>query len=126
MEEDWWYNEPWNYTQTEVGNMNLPTLIGSLIGCAYGGYGSDKFMQWMIKRNGGVMEAEFRLHLMALCTLIFPPGMWLFGIGSARGWDWPVPYVGLGFIGFGYGCAGDLSLSYLADSFPYVLSHRST
>jgi hypothetical protein len=26
--------------------------------------------------------------------------------------------VGLGFIGFGYGCAGDLSLAYLADSFP--------
>jgi MFS family permease len=118
VQEDWWYNEPWNYTQTEVGNMNLPTLIGSLIGCAYGGYGSDKFMQWMIKRNKGVMEAEFRLHLMALCTLIFPTGMWLFGIGSARGWDWPVPYIGLGFIGFGYGCAGDLSLSYLADSFP--------
>lgn len=126
VQEDWWYNAPWNYTQTEVGNMNLPTLIGSLIGCAYGGYGSDKFMQWMIKRNGGVMEAEFRLHLMALCTLVFPTGMWLFGIGSARGWDWPVPYVGLGFIGFGYGCAGDLSLSYLADSFPYVLSPHST
>jgi hypothetical protein len=118
VQEDWWYGEPWNYSSVAVGNMNLPTLIGSLIGCAYGGYGSDAFMQWMIKRNKGVMEAEFRLYLMALCTLIFPTGMWLFGIGSARGWPWPVPYVGLGFIGFGYGCAGDLSLSYLADSFP--------
>lgn len=126
VQEDWWYDEPWSYSQTQVGNMNLPTLIGSLIGCAYGGYGSDRFMQWMIKRNKGVMEAEFRLHLMALCTLIFPTGMWLFGIGSARGWAWPVPYVGLGFIGFGYGCAGDLSLSYLADSFPYVPLARMT
>jgi MFS family permease len=118
VQEDWWYGPPWNYGSAAVGNMNLPTLIGSLIGCAYGGYGSDAFMQWMIKRNNGVMEAEYRLYLMALCTLIFPTGLWLFGIGSARGWDWPVPYVGLGFIGFGYGCAGDLSLSYLADSFP--------
>ncbi|KAF3799801.1 Protein HOL1 [Colletotrichum gloeosporioides] len=121
VQEDWWYGEPWNYTPAQVGNMNLPTLIGSLIGCAYGGYGSDKFMQWMIKRNKGVMEAEFRLYLMALCTIIFPTGMWLFGIGSARGWDWPVPYVGLGFIGFGYGCAGDLSLAYLADAFPEMV-----
>jgi hypothetical protein len=120
-QEDGWYGEPWNYTATEVGNMNLPTLIGSLVGCAFGGYGSDLFMQWMIKRNKGVMEAEFRLYLMAVCTIVFPVGMWLFGIGSARGWDWPVPYVGLGFIGFGYGCAGDLSLAYLADSFPYAL-----
>ncbi|KAF1954831.1 major facilitator superfamily transporter [Byssothecium circinans] len=118
VQEDWWYGPPWNYSAAAVGNMNLPTLIGSLIGCAYGGYGSDAFMQWMIKRNKGVMEAEFRLYLMALCALVFPTGMWLFGIGSARGWDWPVPYVGLGLIGFGYGCAGDLSLAYLADSFP--------
>ncbi|PSN59651.1 major facilitator superfamily transporter [Corynespora cassiicola Philippines] len=118
VQEDWWYGPPWSYSSAAVGNMNLPTLIGSLVGCAYGGYGSDAFMQWMIKRNKGVMEAEFRLYLMALCTLIFPTGLWLFGIGSARGWSWPAPYVGLGFIGFGYGCAGDLSLSYLADSFP--------
>ncbi|KAL5116717.1 Major Facilitator superfamily [Pleosporales sp. CAS-2024a] len=118
LEEDNWIGPPWNYSSSAVGNMNIPALIGSLIGCAYGGYGSDAFMQWMIKRNKGVMEAEYRLYFMALCTLIFPVGMWLFGIGSARGWSWPVPYVGLGFIGFGFGCAGDLSLSYLADSFP--------
>ncbi|TDZ14049.1 putative MFS-type transporter [Colletotrichum spinosum] len=121
VQEDWWYGEPWNYTPAQVGNMNLPTLIGSLVGCAYGGYGSDRFVQWMIKRNGGVMEAEYRLYLMALCAVVFPAGMWLFGIGSARGWDWPVPYVGLAFIGFGYGCAGDLSLAYLADSFPEMV-----
>jgi type IV secretory pathway TrbD component len=29
-----------------------------------------------------------------------------------------VPYVALGFIGFGYGCAGDLSITYLADCYP--------
>ncbi|GJC89269.1 protein HOL1 [Colletotrichum liriopes] len=121
VQEDWWYGPPWNYSAAAVGNMNLPTLIGSLVGCVYGGYGSDRFMLWMIKRNKGVMESEFRLYLMALCAVVFPTGMWLFGIGSARGWDWPVPYVGLGFIGFGYGCAGDLSLAYLADSFPEMV-----
>ncbi|EFQ26024.1 major facilitator superfamily transporter [Colletotrichum graminicola] len=121
VQEDSWEGPPWNYTGAQVGNMNLPTLIGSLVGCVYGGYGSDRFMQWMTKRNGGVMEAEFRLYLMALCTVVFPAGMWIFGIGSARGWDWPLPYVGLGFIGFGYGCAGDLSMSYLADSFPEMV-----
>lgn len=118
VQEDWWYLPPWNYTDTEVGNMNIPALIGSVIGCFYGGYCSDKFLIWMTKRNKGVMESEYRLYLMFLCVLVFPTGMWLFGIGSARGWNWPVPYVGLGFIGFGYGCAGDLSITYLADSYP--------
>ena len=42
----------------------------------------------------------------------------LFGIGSAKGMPWPAPYVGLGMIGFGWGCAGDLSMAYLVDCYP--------
>ena len=42
----------------------------------------------------------------------------LFGIGSGKGWSWPAPYVGLGMIGFGWGCAGDLSMAYLMDCYP--------
>ncbi|KAF5678367.1 major facilitator superfamily transporter [Fusarium heterosporum] len=118
VEEDYWVNEPYNYSDSAVANMNIPCLIGSVIGCFYGGYCSDKFILWMAKRNNGIMEAEFRLYLMVLCVIIFPLGMWLFGIGSAQEWAWPVPYVALGFIGFGYGCAGDLSITYLADSYP--------
>ncbi|KAI0017859.1 major facilitator superfamily domain-containing protein [Xylariomycetidae sp. FL0641] len=118
VEEDNWYGPPWNYGDVAVGNMNIPSIIGSIIGCVYGGYFSDKFMIFMTRRNRGIMESEYRLYLMALCVIVFPAGMLLFGIGSAHGWDWPVPYVGLGFIGFGYGCAGDLSLTYLADSYP--------
>ncbi|KAF7562273.1 hypothetical protein G7046_g1857 [Stylonectria norvegica] len=118
VQEDYWIEDPWNYDDSAVGNMNLPCLIGSVIGCFYGGYCSDRFLAWMSRRNKGIMEAEFRLYLMFLCVVIFPAGMLLFGIGSAKGWDWPVPYIGLGFIGFGYGCAGDLSITYLADSYP--------
>ncbi|KAK5947094.1 Major facilitator superfamily transporter [Knufia obscura] len=119
--DDNWYGPPWNYGNHAVGNMNIPCLIGSIIGCFYGGWCSDKFMIYMTKRNKGVMEAEYRLYLMFLCMAIFPIGVWLFGIGSARGWAWPGPYVGLGFIGFGYGCAGDLSITYLADSYPDMI-----
>lgn len=67
------------------------------------------------------MEAESRLWLMIFPTVFFPAGMWMFGIASGGGWAWPVPYVGLGFIGFGYGCAGDLSMAYLVDAYPEMV-----
>ncbi|KAK7745850.1 hypothetical protein SLS53_002568 [Cytospora paraplurivora] len=118
VEQDTWYDAPWFYTDGEVGNMNIPTIIGSVIGCFLAGWGSDWFTLWITRRRGGIMEAESRLWLMILPTIIFPTGMFLFGIGSGRGWSWPVPYVGLGFIGFGYGCAGDLSMAYLVDAYP--------
>lgn len=121
VEQDNWYDAPWFYTDGEVGNMNIPTIIGSVIGCFLAGWGSDWFTIWITRRRGGIMEAESRLWLMILPTIVFPTGMFLFGICSAQGWAWPVPYVGLGFIGFGYGCAGDLSMAYLVDAYPEMV-----
>ncbi|OJJ46560.1 hypothetical protein ASPZODRAFT_66868 [Penicilliopsis zonata CBS 506.65] len=121
VEEDNWYDAPWFYTDAAVGIMNVPTLIGAAIGCVYGGWFSDVFVQWMAQRNGGVFEAEQRLWLMFPVALIGPAGLMLFGIGSDLGWNWPWPYVGLGFIGFGWGCAGDLSMAYLMDAYPEMV-----
>lgn len=120
VQQDHWIGAPWYYGDDAVGNMNIATLIGSLVGCLYGGYGSDRFIIWASRRSGtgGIVEAEMRLWLMAACAALLPAGLLVFGVGSARGWDWPAPYVGLGLIGFGYGCAGDLSITYLADCYP--------
>ncbi|KAJ5154928.1 uncharacterized protein N7500_010367 [Penicillium coprophilum] len=118
VEADNWYGPPWNYTDAAVGIMNVPTLIGSVLGCIYGGWFSDFFVMWMAKRNKGIFEAEQRLWLLLPVAFIGPAGLMLFGIGSDKGWDWHLPYLGLGFIGFGWGCAGDLSMAYLMDAYP--------
>ncbi|KAF2150912.1 MFS general substrate transporter [Myriangium duriaei CBS 260.36] len=121
IEEDNWYGPPWNYSDAAVAIMNIPTLIGALIGCVYGGWLSDYFVQWMAKRRGGLSEAEDRLWLSIPSAIIGPAGLLLFGIGSSQGMTWPGPYIGLGMIGFGWGCAGDLSLAYLADCYPDII-----
>lgn len=111
VEEDNYYDNPWNYGDTAVALMNIPTLIGAMIGCIYGGWFSDRFVEWMARRRGGISEAEDRLWLMYPATIISPAGLMLFGIGSGEGWLFPklwAAYVGLGFIGFGWGCAGDI------------------
>ncbi|KAF2495266.1 MFS general substrate transporter [Lophium mytilinum] len=118
LEEDNWYGPPWNYTDAQDAVMNVPCIIGSFIGCIYGGYFSDVFVRWMARRNGGIAEAEHRLWLMFPAAIFSPLGLILFGIGTNNGWSWRVPYVGLGFIGFGWGCAGDLSMAYLMDCYP--------
>ncbi|WPH00637.1 Hypothetical protein R9X50_00346700 [Acrodontium crateriforme] len=120
VEEDNWYDPPWNYSDAAVSIMNVPTLIGAIIGCIYGGWFSDVFVRWMAKRPGrnGISEAEDRLWLLLPSALLNPAGLILFGIGSGEGWLWPRPYVGLGLIGFGWGCAGDLSMAYLMDAYP--------
>ncbi|CZT12385.1 hypothetical protein WAI453_001752 [Rhynchosporium graminicola] len=121
LEETSWYEEPWNYNDAQVGIMNVPCIIGAIIGCFWGGYMSDRFVFWMAKRRNGIREAEDRLWMMFPCAICSPAGMLLFGIGTSYSWDWPVPYVGLGLIGFGWGCAGDLSMAYLMDAYPEMV-----
>ncbi|CCG84161.1 protein of unknown function [Taphrina deformans PYCC 5710] len=120
-EAETWYDAPYNYTDKAAGLMNVPSLIGAIIGCLYAGPLSDWFCLWCARRRGGLRESEDRLVFFVLPGLVSPAGMLLFGIGSDRGWHWPVPYLGLGFIGFGWGCAGDLALSYLIDSYPELV-----
>jgi hypothetical protein len=71
--------------------------------------------------NHSIKQAEDRLWLLLPSAIINPVGLILFGVGSNNGWRWPVPYVGLGFIGFGWGCAGDLSMAYLMDAYPEMV-----
>lgn len=119
VEDDNWTSAPFNYGDRADAIMCLPTLIGAIIGCVYGGWFSDLFVRWLAKRNNnGISEAEDRLWLMFLPALVSPVGLILFGRGTDVAWDWPVPYVGLGFIGFGFGCGGDLSMAYLMDAYP--------
>ena len=75
----------------------------------------------MARRNNGIFGAEHRLWLLFPVVLVAPAGLMIFGIGSDRGWSWPFPYIGLGFIGFGWGCAGDLSMAYLMDCYPEMV-----
>lgn len=108
---------PWNYSNSAVAIMNVPTLIGATLGCIYGGWFSDIFVRWVARKRGGVSEAEDRLLLMFLSAVINPAGLMLFGIASDKALNWPAAYVGLGMVGFGFGCAGDISMAYLMDAY---------
>ncbi|XBW35694.1 hypothetical protein QEN19_001265 [Hanseniaspora menglaensis] len=122
IEEDNYYDDPWNYSDAAVAIMNVPTLIGAVIGCMYAGIISDYFVIWYSKRKGGIYEAEYRLWFSIAVAIISPAGLLMFGIASAKGFtDWRCAYIGLGFIGFGWGCAGDIAMAYLMDCYPEMV-----
>ena len=122
IEEDNYYYDPWNYTDAAVAIMNVPTLIGAVIGCMYAGIISDYFVIWLSKKRGGIYEAEYRLWFSIAVAFISPAGLLMFGIASGKGFtNWRCAYVGLGFIGFGWGCAGDIAMAYLMDAYPEMV-----
>lgn len=120
-EESYYYDPPWNYSDYGVAIMCVPTLIGAVIGCIYAGIVSDYFVLWMARKNNGILEAEYRLYFSFATAFIGPAGLLMFGIGTERALSWQVIYVGLGFIGFSWGCSGDIAMAYLMDCYPEMV-----
>lgn len=121
VEDDQYYDPPYSYSNVGVALMNVPCLIGAIIGCFFAGIVSDWFTIWMARRNNGVQEAEYRLWFLLLPAVIAPVGLILFAVGTDQHWHWGPTYVGLGFIGFGFGASGDVAMSYLMDAYPQMV-----
>lgn len=121
VEEDNYFDPPYNYSDAGVALMNVPCIIGAAIGCIYAGFYSDYFVIWAAKRNHGIQEAEFRLYLLIVPAILFPLGLIIFGVGTDQKWPWPATYFGLVLIGFGTGSSGDISMNYIMEAFPEMV-----
>lgn len=111
------YDAPFNYSEKQVALMNIPCIIGSVIGCLYAGSMTDYFILWMARKNGGIVESEFRLYFAFLSGTIGAVGLLMFGFGVARNLDWRVFYVGLGFISYMFSSSNNLAMLYVMDTY---------
>lgn len=75
---------PYNFSSAGVGLLNLPTLIGCVLGGFFGGHLSDYSIKWLARRNGGLYEPEMRLWLAFPSILIAPAGYFMFGISITK------------------------------------------
>ncbi|GAO52407.1 MFS general substrate transporter [Saitoella complicata NRRL Y-17804] len=108
--------EPYNFTPMGVGLTYISALIGSMAGSGIAGKMSDWTVRWMTKKNGGVMEPEFRLVLAAPVALTTTIGLWGFGWSASRGDPWIVPTVLFGILAFGCTLGSTVAITYTVDS----------
>lgn len=119
--DTFFYDEPYNYSNVGVAIMNIPCLGGAIVGCIYAGILSDYTVLWLARKNNGIVEAEFRLYFAVITAFVGSAGLLMFGIGADRMLARPVMYIGLALIGFAYGSAGDIALSYVMEGSELVL-----
>ncbi|EEU33670.1 uncharacterized protein NECHADRAFT_56310 [Fusarium vanettenii 77-13-4] len=109
---------------TAVGLTSLSPLIGSMILFYVGGAGTDRFMIWQARWNGGTMEPESRIYAALVAGPIMSAGLVLYGVGSSAGLHWMVPVVGMELIGAGVPIAGEVSLGYVTEVILTELERR--
>ena len=74
-------------------------------------------MLWRSRRNGGVMEPEFRLWLFVGELIAIPGALLLWGLGAANHIHWFGLIFAMGVYAFGIAIAASLSISYAIDSY---------
>lgn len=120
-EDTYFYSAPFNYSSETVACMNIPLIIGSTIGCLYSGSLTDYFVLWLARKKRGIVESEFRLVFMFLSGVIGAAGLLMFGLGVVEQLDWRVFYVGLGFIGYMFSSASNISMLYVLDTYDELI-----
>jgi MFS family permease len=108
---------PYNFSASMVGLSYLSCTIGVIIGSLISGRCSDWLTIKLARRNNGVMEAEHRLWPFALCVIVVPGGLILWGVGAAQGIHWFGLIFAMGVLALATTFGVTLSINYLIDSY---------
>ncbi|KAJ4482144.1 MFS multidrug transporter [Lentinula aciculospora] len=105
----------------QVGLQFVAPFLGALLGEPIAGYGSDKWMQYRVKKAGGAREPEWRLPFAIPGFLIAIVGLMIFGVQlqNTLGGVWNVtPDVGSGIALFGLQLVTTVCTTYAIESQP--------
>lgn len=107
----------YNFRPSMVGLSYVSCCIGVIIGTIISGRVSDWLTIKLARRNNGIMEAEHRLWPFALCLVMVPGPLILWGVGAAHQVHWFGLIFAMGCLAF-TSCLGvTLSVNYMIDSY---------
>ncbi|CAD6566702.1 MAG: hypothetical protein ASARMPREDX12_008802 [Alectoria sarmentosa] len=109
--------KPYGFSSSTVGLAYISPFIGMALASLYTGGVGDWLILKLARRNGGIMQSEYRLWLFSLSILLVPGGLILWGVGAAHNVQWFGLVFAMGVIGFTNTVGVQLSVSYCIDSY---------
>ncbi len=106
---------PYSWSPSINGLINIPGLIGNILGAYAGGWLVDVFCDWRARKNHGVFEPESRLYLLILPLLITGAGCLVFGYGVQQTLHWTSMFFGYGMISFALTAVPTTTMAYVSD-----------
>ncbi|KAI1629310.1 major facilitator superfamily domain-containing protein [Exophiala viscosa] len=100
-----------------LGLMYFAVIIGMVFGTVLGGPFSDWIVLHLSRRNGGIMEPEYRLWAYLPVSFWAAALLILYGDGASYGVHWIVPCIGLTLIGLAMNAAAPVSMAYAFDCY---------
>lgn len=109
---------PLFFNERKAGLMYTAAFIGSILGLVLSGLFSEFVTRFMVRRNKGKYEPEFRILLVIPTLITSTIGLYGFGItaGDVTRYGWIVPEVFLAFIIISMVMGAIASAQYLLDA----------
>lgn len=109
---------PYLFNSAQVGYTNFAFFVGAVVALLTAGPLSDWIALRKARRNGGVLEAEFRLLSLLPYVAACLVGMVVTAVGYQRAWRWEViVVVGYGLVGVQVVGIPAVVISYAVDSY---------
>jgi MFS family permease len=112
----------YNFKSSMVGLSYVSCVIGVIVGALVSGRLSDWLTIKLARRNNGIMEAEHRLWPFALCLVMVPAFLILWGVGAAHKIHWFGLVFAMGCVAFTSSIGVTLSVNYMIDSYHDISS----
>lgn len=107
----------YDFSNSGISLFYLAPAIGTIIVCMVGGKLSDMLCVRLAKRNHGIREPEFRMYMGLTGIILNPLGMWLYGIGAAKGLHWSALLFGCGMVGYCINLGAIVPYAYVLDAY---------
>lgn len=112
------FQAQYGFSFSSAGLTLLGPMVGSILSLYIGGAGTDRFLIWKARRNGGIMQSEYRLYAVFIGGPLMAAGMWLYGIGAAHNIHWFALIVGTTLVGTGLPISAEVALGYSIEAYP--------
>jgi hypothetical protein len=109
-----------------VGLSYVSTCLGVIAGSYLTGRLSDWLTLKLARRNGGIMEPEQRLWPFALCVVLVPATLLLWGVGAAHHVHWSGLVIAMGALAACNVFGITLSVNYLIDTYHEISGDAMT
>lgn len=111
---------PYFWSQSAVGFAQSGQIVVAFVALPLLGWGSDKTIQIVAKRNGGMHQAEYRLLALVIPTIVGILSCVIYGQAGSHGENYHWMAIVFTYSGqfFSFVAASICSMSYLLDAYP--------
>lgn len=109
--------EGYHLSQQTVGLFYISPFVGGTLGSLLAGFIGDRVARYLLAKNHGVYEPEFRLLMLIPTTFFISFGLMGFGWSSYEKDAWIGPIIFFGCVSFGCSMASTTAITFTVDSY---------